>query len=151
MRIAVMLPALMIGCLGEPAVNHPRPEPAPKGDAPAQKEPTALGFSSIMLSDPPDAGAAPASDMSGPRPDLTGLIDCFGSAVYDPGSMICIKYLNGTPGNPGAPRSAPSCYAPADPCPNGVFDCACIAADPSLSMNCGTCIDNPGGTHTCYN
>jgi hypothetical protein len=89
------------------------------------------------------------ADMSPPA-DLTGLIDCFHVTACDPTSMLCIKYLTGTPGNPGPPRQAPACFAPADPCPNGVLDCACIQADMSLAMYCTTCFDNGDRSFTCY-
>jgi hypothetical protein len=89
-------------------------------------------------------------DMGRPPADLAGLTNCFNVTACDPATMLCIKYLSGTPGNPGAPRSAPSCYQPMDPCANGVLDCACIQADPSLAMNCGRCFDNGDTTFTCY-
>jgi len=146
--------ALLAGCLGElPAA--PAVEPAPPATASGKAdgvELRPLEHASFAPDAPelPDAGASPSPDLARPRADLMGLVDCFGSAVCDPTAMICIKYLNGTTGNPGGLRTSPSCYAPNDPCAGGNYDCACIQADPALAMFCGTCIDNRDRTFTCY-
>jgi hypothetical protein len=148
-----LLPMLIAtaGCIGGTPQHTPRPEtPAP--NPPASSDPVTLGAASAMMHDPADGGvAAEQPDMlSAPKSDLTGLTDCFGFAACDPANMLCIKYLNGSTGNPGLPRMAPSCFAPADGCPNGVLNCACIQADQALALNCGTCIDNGNNTYTCY-
>jgi hypothetical protein len=140
LSLVVGLAVALAACLGS--------SERPNGPSSAGGSMTKVAPTSRIVGEQPDLGDAP--DMT-PRPDLAGLVDCWGKAVCDPTSMICIKYLTGHIGDPGPARAAPSCYAPADGCPNGVFDCSCIQADPTLSMYCqGTCVDNKNGTFTCY-
>jgi len=139
---ALLATAALAACLG--SAERPTAS-SPSRDS---MTPTVLAAPTSLGDHAPDLGGGP--DMT-PRPDLTGLVDCWGRALCDPTSMICIKYLTGHVGDPGPARAAPSCYAPNDGCPNGVFDCACIQADPTLSLYCqGTCVDNKNGTFTCY-
>jgi hypothetical protein len=140
--LALLTTAALAACLGS------ADRPGPASPSTSRDPMTPIATVTSRHDDPPDLGEAP--DLT-PRPDLAGLVDCWGKAVCDPTSMICIKYLTGHIGDPGPARAAPSCYAPNDGCPNGVFDCACIQADPTLSLYCqGTCVDNKNGTFTCY-
>jgi hypothetical protein len=145
--VLAMLIATAAGCLdGQPSPPPPVPAADPSPQPPAGKS-DQIGTATATIPEPAEVSSP--TDLGAP-PDLTGITDCFGVAQCDQASMLCIKYLLGTPGNPGAVRTAPACFTPVDACPNGVFDCTCIQQDPSLGMSCGRCFDNGDHTFTCY-
>ena len=94
----------------------------------------------------PDLARAPL-DLAGV--DLNNLTNCFERTLCDSGNQLCIQYLSGTQAAPGPATAAPACYQP-DACPNNVYNCACITADPGLGPNCKKCVDNGNRTFTCY-
>jgi hypothetical protein len=152
---ALILVALAAGCLeemtyyGEPdggARDEERPSWAtasskmtPKADSPTET-PDAAEIPDLLPPPPPDLRPA----------DLAGLTNCYDKAYCDRATMFCLRYIEGSPGKPGAEKNAPSCYAPNEPCANGTLDCACIQADAVLGPSCATCFDNQDGTFTCY-
>lgn len=152
-RLAVVAAIALTGCLGvSTSPDTISLKPGAEGP-PAKSDAVPLTTSSTVeaapdMATPPDLTTFP--DLSRPRPDLTGLLDCYGYAVCDPGNMFCIKFFGGSQATPGAMISTPACYQPADPCANGVLDCACIQNDAVLRNSCGTCVDNQDRTFTCY-